>query len=161
MHFMWSLIDIIHCRSAYLSYYNTQMDSPARAQGSHKCNSKNPYNSTKTFQKILKSVVVQHIGAGKILGVRMIFALILLTCPKKSIKSDLQKKFFVFFWLPLGAIFAHIFRHLLRFSWILWRFSEISPRFPRIFPGFSPNQNCSFAPPPPTPVAQHKIGALW
>jgi len=34
----------------------------------------------------------------------------------------------------LGAIFAQIFRGLLKFSGILWRFSEIFPRF-------SPNQN--------------------
>jgi len=49
----------------------------------------NSLEQTKTFQKIPKSVVVQHIGvgAGKILGVRMIFARILPNLPKNSIKK--------------------------------------------------------------------------
>jgi len=36
----------------------------------------------------------------------------------------------------LGAVFAHIFKGLLRYSGILRRFSEIYPRFPRILPRF-------------------------
>jgi len=108
-------------------------------------------------------MVVQAIGVGarKIVGVRMISARILPHLPEKLHKKvNYKKKFFMLFWAPWGAIFAHIFRRLLSFSRILLRFSEIFPRFPRIFSGFSPSQNCSFVPPPPTPVVQHKIGVL-
>ena len=57
-------------------------------------------NSTKTFQKIPKSLVVQHmrVGAGKILGVLMIFARILPNLPKKTHKKvTYKKKLFVLF----------------------------------------------------------------
>jgi len=58
--------------------------------------------SLEEYQKISKSVVVQHIGegAGNFFGVRRIFARILPNVPEKnSIKSDLQKKkLFMLFW---------------------------------------------------------------
>jgi len=80
------------------------------------------------------------VGAGRFLGVRRIFAQILVNVPEKIIH---KKK-----WPPkkalhviLSVIFAHIFKVLLRFSGILWMFSEILPRFPQILPKFSPNQN--------------------
>ena len=83
--------------------------------------------------------MVQHIGvgAGKIFGVRMIFARILPNLLEKLHEKWPTKMLFMLFWTPLGAIFAHIFRHLPRFSGILWRFSEIfaqiSTDFSRIF----------------------------
>jgi len=101
----------------------------------------------KQYQKVPKSVVVQQ-GAGKFLGMRRIFARILANLPEKKLRPPKQKVF-MFFWAPLGDIFAHIFKGLLRFSGSLWRFSEILPWFPRIFLGFSTNQNfwwCAFTP---------------
>jgi len=70
--------------------------------------------STKTFQKIPKSVVVQHIGvgAGKILGLRMIFARILPNLPEKLHKKvTFKKKFLCYFerrWVPFLLIFSGV-----------------------------------------------------
>jgi len=50
----------------------------------------------------------------------MMFARILPNLPEKLHKKvTYKKKFFMSFWVPLGAIFAHIFGRLLRFSRIL------------------------------------------
>jgi len=74
----------------------------------------NSLEQTKTFQKIPKSVVVQHIGvgAGKILGVRMIFARILPNLPKNSIKKWPTKKSFLCHfgrrWVPFLLIFSGV-----------------------------------------------------
>jgi len=73
-------------------------------------------------QKILKSVVVQHIGVGAVFGVAKDF---FPNSPKLSRKKlhksypQKEKKLFMLFWEPLGVIFAHIFRGLIRFSGIL------------------------------------------
>jgi len=69
------------------------------------------------YKKILKSVMLQQ-GAGKFLEMRSIFARILPNVPEKKLRP-LKQKLFMFFWAPLSAIFAHIFRGLLRFSGIL------------------------------------------
>ena len=115
-------------------------------------------------------MVLQHVGggAGTFFGVRRILPEFSQTYQKKnSIKMwPPKRKLFKLVWAPLGAIIAHIFRSLLRFSGILWGLSEILPRFPRIFPGFLPNQNfwgcaCTLCTPRDTPVVQHKIGVLW
>jgi len=85
------------------------------------------------------------VGAGKFLGVQRIFTHKLANLPEKNSirKSDLQKKSFH---VILSAIFAQVFKVLLRFSGILWRFSEILPKF-------LPNQNfwrCDCTPCTPT-----------
>jgi len=94
-------------------------------------------------------VVVQQV-AGTFLGMRNIFARILPNLPKKKLQP--KKKFFMFFWEPLCAIFSHIFRD----------FVKVFQKFCPDFHGFSPNQNfwwfaCTPASPPPTPVVQQKI----
>ena len=125
-----------------------------RCQGPHKCNSKNPYNSTK---KPLICGCAAHgcIGVGKFFGLRRIFARILPNLPEK--KNSIKK------WPPKQSSSCYFGRHwasiLLIFSVTFWRFSEILPRFPRIFT--KSTFGGAFAPPPPTPVMQHKIGVLW
>jgi len=57
---------------------------------------------------------------------------------KTRISDDLQRK--VSFWAPLFQIKARWVPFLLVFSGILQKFLQILPRFPRILPGFSPNQ---------------------
>jgi len=76
--------------------------------------------SLEQYQKIPKSVVVHHIGerAGTFFGLRRIFARILPNLPEKSsIKKRPPKRKLLH--VILGAIFARIFRSLLRFSGIL------------------------------------------
>jgi len=117
---------------------------------------------------VVKSASTIGVGAGKFLVVRRNFARILTTFPKKSNKSDRQKKEessscqFGRHFLQVKACWAPF---LLKFSGSLWRFSEILPGFCGILPGFygilpgfSPNQNfwgcgCTPASLPPTPVA--------
>jgi len=83
--------------------------------------------------------VVQHkgVGAGKILGVRMIFVRILPNLPKNSIKSDLEKKVL---YVILGAVGCHFCSYLQAFAKIFrdfvkvfWYFARISTDFSRIF----------------------------
>ena len=84
-------------------------------------------------------MVVQAIGVGarKIVGVRMRSSRILPHLPEKLHKKvNYKKKFFMLFWAPWGAILAHIFRRLLRFSRIFLRFSEIFPDFQGFFQDF-------------------------
>jgi len=100
---------------------------------------------------VVKSASTIGVGAGKFLVVRRNFARILTTFPKKSNKSDRQKKEessscqFGRHFLQVKACWAPF---LLKFSGSLWRFSEILPGFCGILPGFygilpgfSPNQN--------------------
>jgi len=55
--------------------------------------------------------LLKGVGAGKFLGVLRIFPnsrkLVRKNNPIR--KSDLQKKLFLLFWAPFGAMFAHIF----------------------------------------------------
>jgi len=70
-----------------------------------------PRTLPKHSKKIPKSVVVQHIGAGagKILGVRMIFALILPNLPEKLHKKvTSKKKVFMLFWVLFLLIFSGV-----------------------------------------------------
>jgi len=79
--------------------------------------------------------VVQHIGvgAGKILGVRMIFARILPNLPKKLHKKVTYKSFLCYFgchFCSYFQAFAKIFRDFVK---VFWDFAQISTDFSRIF----------------------------
>jgi len=110
------------------------------------------------------------VGAGKVLGVRRIFAQISPNLPEKLLGHflceyflmktvfcfDLQTNVFMWFWAPIfsnqstfGSIFARIFREFARifkglrsFSQILPKFLRILTGFSRFLPRFSPNLNC-------------------
>ena len=84
-------------------------------------------------------MVVQHlgVGAGKTLGVRMIFALILPNLLEKLHKKVTYKKVFMLFWAPVGChfcsyfqVFAKIFRDFVK---VFGDFAQISTDFSRIF----------------------------
>jgi len=50
------------------------------------------------------------------------------------------------FWAPLGAIFAHIFRRLLRFQEFCEGFLRFCPDFHGFFPDFSINFTVALCP---------------
>jgi len=73
-----------------------------------------------------------------------------LNVPKRTkLKHDLQKKNVCI--LILGAIFVKS-KHMQE----LRRFTHILPKFPQIFPGFSPNQSFGVAVAPPVPRLLHQ-----
>ena len=127
--------------------------------------------SLEHYQKIPKSVVLQHIDvwADTFLGVRIIFARILPNLTeKKTIKeSDLQKNkkassswYFGRQFCWYCQMFAQIFRAFVK---VFRDFAQIYTDFPLILTK-SKLLGKRFAPlvaPPPTPVVQHKIGVLW
>ena len=99
--------------------------------------------SLEQYQNIPKNPYIcggaaQRVGAGKILGVRMIFARILPNLPEKLHKKWPTKK--SFFYVILGAVgchfcsyfqtFAMIFRDFVK---VFWDFAQISKDFFRIF----------------------------
>jgi len=116
--------------------------------------------SLEEYQKISKSVVVQHIGegAGNFFGVRRIFARILPNVPEKnSIKSDLQKKALH---VILGAVGRHSCSYFLEFAHIFKDFVKVCtdlPRFPRdFFPNFHQIKTFGGALTHPTPRFLHE-----
>jgi len=132
-------ITVMHCTITCKDSACRKIWMLCQQQGSHKCNSKNPSNSTKTFQKIPKSVVVQHIGvgAGKILGCKWSLPEFSRTCPKNSMKSDLQKiRFLCYFWrrwVPFLLIFSGVCSDFQGFCEGFLRFC---PDFHGLFPDF-------------------------
>jgi len=66
----------------------------------------------------------------------------------------------MFFWAPLGAIFANIFRGFVK---VFSNFAQIFRDFARVFTKSKllvVRFHVHPLPSPPTPVVQHKIGVL-
>ena len=79
--------------------------------------------------------MVQHkrVGAGKILGVWMIFARILPNLPEKLHKSDLKTKVF---YVILGAVGCHFCSYFQAFAKIFRDFMKVFWGFAQIFTDF-------------------------